>query len=57
MSEEGKRILESTCNFRNYLEDIGKLLSTTEALLNKLGYKTALDKTAIVVEAISIEKP
>ncbi len=49
--------MESTRNFRNYLEDIGKLLSTTEASLNKLGYKTALDKTAIVVEAISIEKP
>ena len=57
MSGEGKQILESTRNFQNYLENIGKLLSTTEALLNKLGYKIAYDRTAIVVEAISIDKP
>ena len=57
MSDEGKQILESTRNFRKYLGDIGQLLSTAEEMLNKRGYITANDKTAVAPEAVSIEKP
>lgn len=39
MSNEGKQILESTRNFRTYLENIGQLLSTAGVMMEKHGYK------------------
>ena len=39
MSNEGKQILESTRKFRTYLMNIGQLLSTAGAMLEKHGYK------------------
>lgn len=57
MSDYGKQILESTRNFRDYLENIGKLLSTTMDLLSKLGYKIAQDKTAVYGESYSLDNP
>ena len=39
MSDAGKEILESTRKFRRYLEDIGKLLSTAEEMLEKQGFQ------------------
>ncbi len=40
MSDQGKQILESTRNFREYLENVGKLLSTAGDMLEKHGYET-----------------
>ena len=40
MSHAGKELLESTRKFRRYLEDIGKLLSTAEEMLEKQGFQT-----------------
>ena len=40
MSDDGKQILESTRNFRRFLENVGKLLSTAEAMMKKHGYKS-----------------
>ena len=57
MSDEGKQILESTRNFRKYLEDIGQLLSTAEARLIKLRYEAVPDSTAFAGGTVSIEKP
>ena len=57
MSEEGKKILESTKNFRKYLEDIGQLLSTAEARLIKLRYEAVPDSTVFAGGTTSIEKP
>ena len=57
MSDDGKQILESTRNFRSYLENIGKFLSTTKDMLSKLGYETAYDKTAVYAESASLDNP
>ena len=40
MSDQGKQILESTRNFREYLENVSKLLSTAGDMLEKHGYET-----------------
>lgn len=56
MSDEGKQILESTRNFRNYLENVGKLLSTAGAMLEKHGYEIYSNK-AYVGSSTSIEWP
>ena len=39
MSNDGKQILKSTRNFGAYLKNIGQLLSTSGAMLEKHGYK------------------
>ena len=39
MSDSGKQILESTRKFRQYLKDIGQLLSTAEEMLAIHGFK------------------
>ena len=56
MSDDGKQILESTRNFRTYLENIGKLLSTAGAMLEKYSYET-WNNTACVGVSSSIERP
>ena len=56
MSDDGKQILESTRNFRTYLENVGKLLSTAEAMLEKYGYEK-WDNTACSGGSKSIEWP
>ena len=56
MSDDGKQILKSTQNFRTYLENIGKLLSTAEAMLEKLGYEIHSNR-ACVGGSNSIEWP
>ena len=56
MSDEGKQILEATRNFRTYLENVGKLLSTAGAMLEKHGYEI-YSNTASVGVSNSIEWP
>ena len=56
MSDGGKQILESTRNFRAYLENIGKLLSTAGAMLEKHGYEL-WGNTACSGGSNSIEYP
>ena len=56
MSDDGEQILESTRNFRTYLENIGKLLSTAEAMMEKHGYET-WGNTACSGGSKSIEWP
>lgn len=57
MSDEGKEILKSTRKFRNYLKDIGRLLSTIEEKLIELEYEAVPDKTACAGGSASIEYP
>ena len=57
MSDEGKKILESTRNFRKYLEDIGRLLSKAEIMMLNHGYEAVPDNTALVGAGASIKKP
>ena len=56
MSDDGKQILQSIRNFRSYLENIGKLLSTAGAMLEKRGYEI-YSNTASVGVSNSIERP
>ena len=56
MSGAGKQILESTRKFRKYLLDIGKLLSTTEAMLQD-SYENISGNTACWGGSNSIEWP
>ena len=56
MSDDGKQILQSTRNFRSYLENVGKLLSTAAAMLEKHDYKIYSNK-AFVGGSTSIEWP
>ena len=56
MSDEGKKILESTRNFRKYLEDIGRLLSKAEVMMINRGYEAVPDSTALVGAGASIKK-
>ena len=57
MSDAGKKILESTRNFRKYLLDIGRLLSTAEDMLKKQGYETAGNQAVDKVESADIRWP
>ena len=56
MSDQGKQILESTRNFREYLENVGKLLSTAGDMLEKHGYETWNNKACGGVSN-SIKRP
>lgn len=56
MSNDGKQILESTRNFRTYLENISQLLSTAGAMLEKHGYKL-WNNTACEGGSNSIKRP
>lgn len=40
MCDEGQQILESTRNFRRYMENVGELLSTAEAMMTNHGYES-----------------
>ena len=58
MNEAGKQILKSTKNFRNYLVDIGRLLSTAEEMLKKQGFERAGSNQAVDKNSsASIERP
>lgn len=57
MNNAGKQIIESTRNFRNYLRDIGQLLSTAGAMLENHGYKNISGNTACSGGSNSIENP
>ena len=57
MSDPGKQLLESTRNFRNYLVDIGRLLSTAEEMLKKQGFERAGNQAVDKNSSASIEKP
>lgn len=56
MSDDGKQILESTRNFRRFLENVGKLLSTAEAMMKKHGYES-YGKTSCSGGSNSIDWP
>ena len=56
MSDDGKQILQSTRNFRAYMENIGKLLSTAGAMLEKHNYEIYSNKASVGVSN-SIEWP
>ena len=57
MSDAGKEILKSTQNFREYLKDIGRLLSTAEDMLKNQDYETAGNQAVDKVESADIRWP
>ena len=56
MSDQGKQILESTRNFREYLENVSNLLSTAGDMLEKHGYETC-SNTACIGVSSTIKRP
>ena len=57
VSNTGKQILQSTQKFRDYLKDIGTLLTTAEGMLKKQGFETCSNKAVDKDSTASIESP